>query len=147
MRKRSHEYQLLSHSCTYCVRITGLHALRRSRNNSVTNPRVRIVLEGCGAAGIARDRRHAMWCAPRCDKISPRWGIKLSRIGVPRREEFLIDARWCRAIWSVNAVRLCQVAWCAHAASNIHCATSLRRVRVVLRNLMASIVLLRLLSV
>ena len=43
MRKRSHVYQLWSHSCTHCVRITGLHALRRSRSDQ---PLVRIVLEG-----------------------------------------------------------------------------------------------------
>ena len=37
---------------------------------------------------------------------------------------------------------LCQAAGCARAASKLHCATSLRRVRAVLRNLMASVALL-----
>ena len=38
MRKHSHVHQLWSHSCTHCIRITGLYALRRSRSDSVTNP-------------------------------------------------------------------------------------------------------------
>ena len=33
LRKCSHVYQLWFHSCTDCVKITGLHALRRSRND------------------------------------------------------------------------------------------------------------------
>ena len=53
MRKHSHVHQLWSHSCTHCIRITGLYALRRSRSDSVTNPlarkcwRVFIVFDKC----------------------------------------------------------------------------------------------------
>ena len=71
LRKRSHVYQLWSHSCTHCVRITGLHALRRSRSDSVTNPLARIVLEGCGRYCQGWTSRYG-GCAPRCGKISPR---------------------------------------------------------------------------
>ena len=33
MRKCSYVYQLWFHSCTHCIRITGLHALHRRRND------------------------------------------------------------------------------------------------------------------
>ena len=66
MRKRSHVYQLWSHSCTHCVRITGLHALRRSRSDQ---PPCKD--RGCGRYCQGWTSRYG-GCAPRCGKISPR---------------------------------------------------------------------------
>ena len=147
MRKRSHVYQLWSHSCTHCVRITGMHALHRSRSDSVTNPLVRIVLEGCGRYCQGWTSRYA-GCAPRCGKISPRQGIRLSRMVFRDARDF--STGLCREAVlhrcslvpsntvcerSTRCVRLPG----AHARHRSRiCATSLRTVRAVLRNLMAS---------
>ena len=71
MHKRSHVYQLWSHSYTHYIKITSLHALRRSRNNSIINAIVKIMLEGYG-------RYYQKWILcyngyiPRRNKILPR---------------------------------------------------------------------------
>ena len=111
MRKRSHVHQLWSHSCTHCVRITGLHALRRSRSNQ---PLVRIVLEGCG-----RYCQRYGGCAPRCGRVSPRWGIRLSRM-------VFRDARG----FSTGLCREAVLHRCSLVSSNMVCERSTGCVRL-----------------